>query len=85
IRFEPPREVATVLKSPRARGPGAAPAEQLQMSSFCTRGRPLGELAASFIHGDDGVSPLVRIDSNDDHIPVFLFVGDGLGPVGGHT
>ncbi len=33
------------------------------------RRRPLGKLAAGFIHGDDGVSPLVRIDSNDDHIP----------------
>jgi hypothetical protein len=37
--------------------------------------RSLGELAAGFIDGNDGVRSLVRIDSNDDHVAVFLFVG----------
>ena len=31
--------------------------------------RPLGEFAACFINGNDGVRPLVLIDSNDDHVP----------------
>jgi hypothetical protein len=32
-------------------------------------GRPFGELPACVIDGHDGVCPLVRIDSNDDHVP----------------
>src|SRR5450830_1748245 len=35
----------------------------------CSRGgRSFGKLAAGFIDGDNGVRPLVRIDSNDDHV-----------------
>jgi hypothetical protein len=37
----------------------------------CSRsGRPLGELAAGFVDGHDGVRPLARIDPDDDHVPV---------------
>jgi hypothetical protein len=38
-------------------------------------GRPLGKLAAGFIDGDNSVRPLVRIDSNDDHIPGLPLAG----------
>jgi hypothetical protein len=48
-------------------------------------GSPFGELAAGFVDGDDGVCPLVRIDSNDDDIPGLPLRWGGLGPVGGHT
>ena len=48
-------------------------------------GRPFGKLAAGLIDGDDGMCPLVRIDSDDDHVLVSLFAGGGLGPVGGHV
>ena len=41
----------------------------------CRGDRSLGELAAGFVDRDDGVGSLVRIDSNDDHVAVFLFVG----------
>jgi hypothetical protein len=55
------------------------------MPVYGRSGGPFGDLASCLIDGDDGVCPLVRIDSNDDHFPVFLFAGDGLGPVGGHV
>src|SRR5450759_2418352 len=32
-------------------------------------GRSFGKLAAGLIDGHNGVRPLVRIDSNDDHVP----------------
>jgi hypothetical protein len=44
--------------------------------SVCSRGgRPLGELTAGLIDGYDGVCPLVRIDSDDDHVAVSLLLG----------
>ena len=78
VALEGAREVAAVLEGECPVRPLGRPAADLQMTGRGRTHRLLGQLPSGLIHGDEGMTALVQIGSDDDHIRCLSFTrGDG--------
>jgi hypothetical protein len=72
IAFERAREMATVLEREGPLRPLGRPAPDLEVTGGGRTHHLLGQLASGLIHGDEGMTALVQIGSDDDHIRCLL-------------
>ena len=72
VTLEPTGQTAAILDGEGPLPPAARPAHELEMAVGRGRDRLLSELATIPINGNRGVSPLVRIDPDDDHVGSLL-------------
>ena len=87
IAFQPRRHVAAVLDAPRQLGAESitSPHQGHLMDLGGRADRLLSELAAHLVDGDEGVTALVYIGSNNNHGGCLLHCeGVEVGPAGGH-
>src|SRR6266568_3332409 len=72
IRFQPPRQVSTVLQRPPAVRPPTRPSQSLQVTGRGRRKRLVVELLAVLVDGDERVRAFVGVAPECHHGPVSL-------------